>query len=125
RADEARRRRALVAPTLGVLAPRLVARDWWKLGPRNFNGRIKSLAIRPNQRYVLYAGAANGGVWITVNGGVDWNALWFRQPSMAIGAIAVAPSNPLVIYAATGDDTPGWGPTHCRAGGFRTSNAGS
>jgi hypothetical protein len=125
RAGAVRRRRALVAPALGVLAPRLVARDWWKLGPRNFNGRIKSLAIRPNQRNVLYAGAANGGVWITVNGGADWNALWFRQPSMAIGAIAVAPSNPLVMYAATGEDTPGWGPSYGGAGVFRTSNGGS
>ncbi len=125
RAGEVRRRRALVAPTLGVLALRLVARDWWKLGPRNFNGRIKSLAIRPNQRNVLYAGAANGGVWITVNGGLDWNALWFRQPSMAIGAIAVAPSNPLVMYAATGEDTPGWGPSYGGTGVFRTSNGGS
>ena len=125
RAGEERRRRALVAPALQSLTPRLVARDWWKLGPRNFNGRIKSLAIRPNQRFVLYAGAANGGVWITVNGGVDWNALWFRQPSMAIGAIAVAPSNPLVMYAATGEDTPGWGPSYGGAGVFRTSNGGS
>jgi hypothetical protein len=125
RAGEGRRRRALVAPALEGLAPRVVARDWWKLGPRNFNGRIKSLAIRPNQRFVLYAGAANGGVWITVNGGVDWNALWFRQPSMAIGAIAVAPSNPLVMYAATGEDTPGWGPSYGGAGVFRTSNGGS
>jgi hypothetical protein len=125
RADTVRRRRALVAPALGALVTRLVARDWWKLGPRNFNGRIKSLAIRPNQRNVLYAGAANGGVWITVDGGAEWNALWFRQASMAIGAIAVAPSNPLVVYAATGEDTPGWGPSYGGAGVFRTSNGGS
>ena len=124
-AGAVRRRRALVAPTLGALATRLVARDWWKLGPRNFNGRIKSLAIRPNQRNVLYAGAANGGVWITVDGGAEWNALWFRQPSMAIGAIAVAPSNPAVVYAATGEDTPGWGPSYGGAGVFRTSNGGA
>jgi len=119
------RRRGLVAPALGTLATRLVARDWWKLGPRNFNGRIKSLAIRPNQRNVLYAGAANGGVWITVNGGAEWNALWFRQPSMAIGAIAIAPSSPMVMYAATGEDTPGWTPSYGGAGVFRTSNGGA
>ncbi len=121
----ARHQRGLVAPALGPLAARLVARDWWKLGPRNFNGRIKSLAIRPNQRNVLYAGAANGGVWITVDGGAEWNALWFRQPSMAIGAIAVAPSNPMIVYAATGEDTPGWGPSYGGAGVFRTSNGGA
>ena len=125
RAGALRRPRALVAPLLGTVASRLYARDWWKLGPRNFNGRIKSLAIHPTNRNVLYAGAANGGVWITVNGGAEWNALWFRQASMAIGAIAVAASNPAVVYAATGEDTPGWGPSYGGAGVFRTSNGGA
>ena len=44
---------------------------------------------------------------------------------MAIGAIAVAPSNPAVVYAATGEDTPGWGPSYGGAGVFRTSNGGA
>ncbi len=97
---------------------------WWKLGPRNINGRIKSLAIHPNNRNYLLAGAANGGVWRSLDGGASWNARWFNQLSMAIGAIAFAPSNPNRVYAATGEQTGGWGPAYGGAGVYRSNNAG-
>ena len=109
----------------GWLEPYLVKTGWWKLGPRNFNGRIKSLAIHPVNGNVLLAGAANGGVWRTFDGGASWNACWFSQESMAIGAIAFAPSNGNIVYAATGEDTPDWGPSYGGAGIFRSANLGS
>lgn len=104
--------------------PRPPEVGWWKLGPRNINGRIKSLAINPANRNHLLAGSANGGVWISTDRGATWNARWFAQQSMAIGAIAFSPSDPNRVYAATGEDTPGWGPSYGGVGVFRSNNGG-
>ena len=97
---------------------------WHRFGPDNVAGRVKSLAIHPTNGDILYAGAANGGVWKTTNGGASWSHLWKFQDTMAVGAIAVAPSNPHRVYAATGEDTPGWGPSYGGVGVYRSDNDG-
>jgi len=98
--------------------------DWVNVGPDNFNGRIKSLAIDPSNGNRLLAGAANGGVWITTNGGGLWRATMFTELSMAIGGLAFAPSNPSIAYAATGEFTPGWGPSYPGVGVFKSTDRG-
>jgi photosystem II stability/assembly factor-like uncharacterized protein len=98
--------------------------DWVSAGPNNFSGRIKSLAVDPTNASIVYAGAADGGVWKTTNGGATWRSLMVTELSMAIGGLAVAPSNPAVIYAATGEDTPGWGPSYPGVGVYRSTDAG-
>ncbi len=98
---------------------------WRSFGPRNINGRIKSLVIHPTNGNILYAGAADGGVWKTTSGGDSWVPLWFQQQSMAIGSLSISKSNPLILYAATGEDTPGWGPSYPGAGIFRSADAGN
>ena len=45
---------------------------WFRLGPLNINGRVKSIAMHPSNSDILYAGAANGGVWKSTNGGNSW-----------------------------------------------------
>jgi photosystem II stability/assembly factor-like uncharacterized protein len=101
---------------------------WRCLGPANVTGRIKSLAMHPANGHVLYAGAAGGGVWKTVNGGRDWFATMGRERSLAIGGLAIAPSAPDVLYAATGewtgrDDRPET-PSGLGAGVYRTGDGG-
>jgi photosystem II stability/assembly factor-like uncharacterized protein len=98
---------------------------WVSAGPVNVNGRIKSLAVSPGNRNLVYAGAADGGVWKTLNAGLFWFPLMFTELSMAIGSIAVAPSDPGVVYAATGEDTPGWGPSYPGVGVYRSADAGA
>ena len=71
------------------------------------------------------AGAANGGVWRTVDAGASWNARWFGQMSMAVGAIAFAPGSPNRVSAATGEDTPGWGPSYGGVGVYRSNTSGT
>lgn len=97
---------------------------WTSQGPRNINGRIKSLAIHPTNGNIVYAGAADGGVWKTTNGGASWYATMSLELSMAIGAVAVAPSSPAIVYAATGEDAPGWGPSYPGVGLYKSTNAG-
>lgn len=98
---------------------------WYPMGPRNINGRIKSIASHPTDGDTAYAGAANGGVWKTINGGVSWRSLWKLQDTMAVGSLAVAPSSPQTIYVATGEDTPGWGPSYGGVGVYKSSDGGT
>ncbi|HEY6970486.1 MAG TPA: hypothetical protein VJA94_14865 [Candidatus Angelobacter sp.] len=50
-----------------------------------------------------YFGGVGGGVWKTTNGGITWNPIFDSQPIASIGALAVAPSNPNIIYVGTGE----------------------
>ena len=98
---------------------------WFPLGPTNINGRVKSIAMHPSNSNILYAGAANGGVWKSTNGGDFWSTKWKFEDSLAIGAVATAPSNGNVVYAGTGEDTPGCGNSYGGVGLFKSTDAGS
>lgn len=98
---------------------------WYPLGPRNVNGRIKSLAIHPTQSNVLYAGAANGGIWKSTTSGQSWRSLWKFQDTMAVGSVGISPSAPDTLYVATGEDTPGWGPSYGGVGVYKSTNGGT
>ena len=54
---------------------------WYSIGPRNINGRVKSIAVHPTDPKICYAGTAAGGVWQTKEGGQTWNPLWDMQAS--------------------------------------------
>jgi photosystem II stability/assembly factor-like uncharacterized protein len=97
---------------------------WFSVGPRNVNGRVKSLAIHPTNPQILYAGTAAGGVWKSSDGGQTWDPLWDTQETMAIGAIAVSVSSPNTIYAGTGEWTPGWSGNYGGAGVYVSEDAG-
>ncbi|MGH6879114.1 MAG: WD40/YVTN/BNR-like repeat-containing protein, partial [Rhizomicrobium sp.] len=60
----------------------------------------------PSEPDVFYFGGAGGGVWRTDNAGRSWSPLFQHGPAAAIGAIAVAPSNPQIIYIGTGQVAP-------------------
>ncbi|HJS64371.1 MAG TPA: hypothetical protein VJ767_05885 [Nitrososphaeraceae archaeon] len=101
--------------------------QWRLAGPKKgFSGRIKSLAIHPHPIHgsTLYAGAADGGVWKTDNGGLSWYSTMHLELSMAIGAIGIAKSSPRTVYAATGEDTPGWAPSYPGVGVYKTVDGG-
>jgi hypothetical protein len=82
---------------------------WTPLGPAPLNeggsasGRIAAVAVDPTNSSNIYVAAAGGGVWQSANGGSSWNPLTDNQASLAMGAIAIAPSNHLKIYAGTGE----------------------
>ena len=66
-------------------------------------GRIAAAAAVAGKPGVYYAGAASGGVWKSIDGGATWKPTFDSQTSQAIGALAVAPSNPNVVWAGTGE----------------------
>ncbi len=77
--------------------------DWKQEGPGNIGGRIDVLTVSPTDQDIIYAGATNGGIFKTTNGGETWNPIFDDQPYLAIGAITLDPDNENIIYAGTGD----------------------
>src|SRR5438270_3361810 len=75
---------------------------WRMIGPFR-GGRTRAAAGVPVQPNVFYVGAVNGGVWKTDDYGRTWTPIFDDQPTQSIGAIAVAPSDPNVIYVGSGE----------------------
>jgi hypothetical protein len=71
------------------------------------SGRISGIAAHPTNRDIVYVAAAGGGVWRTTDRGVSWTPLTDAQSTLFMGAIALAPSSPNVIYAGTGEASMG------------------
>src|SRR2546422_6077892 len=72
------------------------------VGPRAGN-RVAAAAGVPGDPSTYYAGAASGGVWKSTDGGNGWEPIFDKQSAAAIGAIAVTPSDPSVIWVGTGE----------------------
>jgi len=75
---------------------------WREIGPMRA-GRTRALAGVPSQPATFYLGAVNGGVWKTTDGGSTWKTTWDAEDSGSIGSIAVADSNPNIVYVASGE----------------------
>jgi len=76
---------------------RLVNAVWTQRGPDNIGGRITDVAVDPTNDDIVYAGAAEGGVFRTFDGGQSWTPLFDDMPALSIGALAIDPGNPSVV----------------------------
>src|SRR5579864_2196290 len=72
------------------------------VGP-SVGNRVAAIAGIPGDPTTYYAGAASGGVWKTTDGGNRWFPVFDKEPVQAIGALAVAASDPSVVWAGTGE----------------------
>ncbi len=98
-------------------APDVNGTTWTEIGPFNLpngqtqqfpattpvNGRATAVVVDPTNSNKVYLGTAQGGVWRTTNGGTTWTAIFDTAQSLAIGSIALAPSNPTILYVGTGE----------------------
>jgi photosystem II stability/assembly factor-like uncharacterized protein len=76
--------------------------SWRMVGPMR-GGRTRAVTGVPAQPSVFYIGAVNGGVWKTADAGRTWQPIFDGQPTQSIGAIAVAPSDPNIVYVGSGE----------------------
>jgi hypothetical protein len=67
---------------------------------------VSAVAGIPGKPGVYYVGAAAGGVWLTQDGGFTWKPIFEKESTASIGAIALAPSNPNLIWVGTGEKNP-------------------
>jgi hypothetical protein len=67
------------------------------------SGRVTAIAVHPTNSNILYVGAAQGGVYRSLDGGATWTPLMDGALSLAVGAVAIAPSQPSTIYVGTGE----------------------
>lgn len=92
----------LALPLAAQVNPSLFSALRWRLVGPFRSGRVLAVAGVPGTS-VYYMGGVGGGVWRTDNAGRTWHPIFDQQNIASIGAIAVAPSNPNVIYVGTGE----------------------
>ena len=116
--------------------------NWTNLGPQpvtnglggaNFGnpaatGRVNAIAVDPTTTtpgsQVVYLGAATGGVWKSMDGGASWNTIFDQNNSLAIGGIAIAPTDSNTIYVGTGELNFS-GDSYYGAGIYKSTNGGN
>ena len=128
-----------IQSNLGAAPPPFTGLTWAFIGPQptlsaggssnygNTSGRVSAIAVDQTDvtSNTAFVGAAQGGVWRTTDGGQTWTPLTSSQPSPTIGAIAIAPSNAAVIYAATGSQEEIGLDNNYGAGILRSTDGGS
>jgi photosystem II stability/assembly factor-like uncharacterized protein len=80
-------------------------KQWQQIGPYDLGGRISSIALHPTDGHTLWAGAADGGVWKSTDRGESWSPVMDNENAIAMGALAVDPTSPEILYAGTGEAT--------------------
>ncbi len=107
----------------GIDPALLGAMEARSIGPVGVSGRITSVHALESDPNVIFVGAATGGLWKSVNGGHTWEPLFDDQPVLGIGALAVFPADPRIVWAGTGGGIPRSGAGE-GAGVFRSSDGG-
>ncbi|HJR59597.1 MAG TPA: hypothetical protein VJ813_09370 [Vicinamibacterales bacterium] len=76
---------------------------WRSIGPANMGGRIDDIAVDEKKPSTIYIGLATGGIWKTTNNGTTWAPVFDKYPVSSIGDLALAPSDPNIMYVGTGE----------------------
>jgi len=96
---------------------------WRQIGPYRA-GRVTAVAGIPGKPAIYYIGTPGGGIWKTTDGGTVWKPIFDAEHVASIGAVTLAPSDPSVIYAGTGEQTQGKGVYKSTDAGATWTNIG-
>jgi photosystem II stability/assembly factor-like uncharacterized protein len=98
---------AILAPvgTMGQSNPtdKLKNLEFREIGPAVMGGRIDDFGVVESNPNIVYVGTASGGVWKTTNNGTTWEPVFDKEDVSTIGDIAIAPSDPAVVWVGTGE----------------------
>jgi photosystem II stability/assembly factor-like uncharacterized protein len=94
-----------------------------EIGPAVMGGRIDDFAVVESNPNVVFVGVASGGVWKTTNNGTTWTPVFDKEAVSTIGDIAIAPSDPSIVWVGTGEpnnrQSSSWGD-----GAYKSVNGG-
>ncbi len=91
----------------GELPESLVGKlPWRSIGPANMGGRITAIAVVESDPTTYFVATASGGLVKTTNNGTTFSHLFDRETTVSIGDVAVAPSNPNIVWVGTGEANP-------------------
>ncbi len=76
------------------------------IGPAGMSGRIGDIEAVVSNPNIIFVGAATGGLWRSVNGGLTWEPLFDDKPVSSIGSVAVFQANPSIVWVGTGEGNP-------------------
>jgi photosystem II stability/assembly factor-like uncharacterized protein len=82
----------------------IVGLSFRSIGPSVTGGRVVALAVNPFNHSEYYVGAGHGSLWKTTNNGVTFSPVFDNQNSYAIGAVAIDPTNPNIVWVGTGEN---------------------
>jgi photosystem II stability/assembly factor-like uncharacterized protein len=99
--------------------------NWIPTGPRNITGRVRALAVHPNDPTIMYAGAASGGVFKSIDGGETWAPSWTDAASLSIAGISICHDHPEVVWVATGEVRTGGAESILGTGIHRSPDSGA
>ncbi len=104
--EEAKKGKPLPAAANTVPASAIEKMTWRNIGPANMGGRITALAVVESDPTTYYVATASGGLLKTTNNGTTFSFVFEKEATVSIGDVAVAPSDPNVVYVGTGEANP-------------------
>jgi photosystem II stability/assembly factor-like uncharacterized protein len=108
------------AALANALLARIPARS---LGPGSMGGRVVDVEVAERDRRLMYVAAATGGLWKSADGGASWKPVFDQQGCLCLGDVAIAPSNPDVVWVGTGEANL-LRSVSCGNGVYRTTDGG-
>lgn len=96
---------------------------WRSVGPWVMSGRITDVAVPKGSSHTIYAAVASGGVWKTTNEGTTWEPIFENESCLTIGDIAVADSDPDIIWVGGGENNSSRS-SYSGTGVFKSSDSG-
>lgn len=97
---------SLAQPSTQDAVDAMQSLEWRAIGPANMGGRVTDIDGVPGDPATFYVSAADGGIFRTTNGGVTFDALFTEEKSYSVGALALAPSDPNVLWLGSGEGDP-------------------
>jgi len=82
----------------------LIGLNWRSVGPSLTSGRISDIAVNPNNIFEYYVATSAGGVWKTINSGIDYTPVFDNEGSYSIGCVSIDPNNSNVIWVGSGEN---------------------